>query len=278
MSLRREVSDGDGAGRDSGAAERGNPQHRKSPDVKPTPSKKTGQLPRRIKHREPEAEEPESADRYIITYADLITLLLGLFIILYASSNVDVEKYKKVMQAAGGIFSAGANSGNGNNNTAMPLPAASGDAMVSLRGQITKIIEENNLNSSLQIVENERGFTIRILDDILFKSGSADLTDGSKGILSKLAVVLRSLTNDIRIEGHTDNVPVSGVQFPSNWHLSVARATNTGFYLMNAEKLPPGRVSVAGYAEYQPIATNETNEGRALNRRVDIVILHSMKK
>lgn len=183
-----------------------------------------------------------------------------------------------MVKAAGGIFSAGAGPGAGKNDNILPMPEANGDAMVSLRGQISKIIEENNLSSSLQIVENERGFTIRILDDILFNSGSAELTGGSKGILSKLGVVLRGLSNDIRIEGHTDNVPVSGTLFPSNWHLSVARATNTGFYLMNTEKLPPERVSVAGYAEYQPIATNETIEGRALNRRVDIVILHSMKK
>jgi chemotaxis protein MotB len=89
-----------------------------------------------------------------------------------------------------------------------------------------------------------------------------------------VAAVLRPLPNDIRIEGHTDNVPIAGSGFPSNWHLSVARATNTAFYLMDKEGLPPERVTVVGYAEYHPIASNETPAGRTNNRRVDIVILN----
>ncbi len=150
---------------------------------------------------------------------------------------------------------------------------AQADPLKRLQDHVRKALEDNELNSAVQLVQNERGITIRILDDILFISGKAELTDYSKIILKKLAPALRSLPNDIRIEGHTDNIPIAGNTFPSNWHLSVARATNTGFYLMDKENLPPGRVSVVGFAEYHPIASNDTPEGRANNRRVDIVIL-----
>ncbi len=221
-------------------------------------------------------DEAESSDRYIITYADLITLLLGLFILLYTFSNVDVQKYRRAVQAAGQVF------GNYDSNkiaTRMSAVTATqiipkADPFGNLRTQIHQAIEENKMSHAVELVQNERGFTIRILDDILFISGKAELTEYSKLILQKLAPALRSLPNDIRIEGHTDTVRVSGNQFPSNWHLSVARATNTGYYLMNQQGVPPGRVSVVGYAEYRPISPNRSPEGRSNNRRVDIVILN----
>ena len=193
---------------------------------------------------------------------------------LYAFSNVDLEKYRKVVEAAGHVF--GSSDSSRINISSMAgggaiIPQA--DPLKRLQDHVRKALEDNQLNNAVQLVQNERGITIRILDDILFISGKAELTDYSKIILKKLAPALRSLPNDIRIEGHTDNIPIAGSAFPSNWHLSVARATNTGFYLMDKENLPPGRVSVVGFAEYHPIASNETPEGRANNRRVDIVIL-----
>ncbi len=111
------------------------------------------------------------------------------------------------------------------------------------------------------------------MDDILFPSGSDVLNPGSLQILDRIATILKELPNDIRIEGHTDNVPINTVRFPSNWHLSVARALNTAYYLINTEGLIAEKVSIVGYSEYRPIATNDTPDGRAINRRVDIVII-----
>lgn len=179
------------------------------------------------------------------------------------------------MQAAGRVFGnydsskvslSGVNSGEG------LIPRV--DPIKSTREHIQKALEDNEIKNAVQLIQNERGFTLRILDDILFVSGKAELNEYSRLILKKVASVLRPLPNDIRIEGHTDNIPITGSGFQSNWHLSVARATNTAFYLMEKEGLPPGRVSVVGYAEYHPIASNETPAGRANNRRVDIVILN----
>lgn len=219
------------------------------------------------------------SDRYIITYADLITLLLGLFILLYSSSNVDLQKYRKVIRAAGNYFGAVDTTKifKPGGNTTNPAFATQGndgtDPFQRLQQQLENVVNEEKLNKSIKLVSNERGITIRILDDILFRSGDAALSDYSKIILQKIAGILKSLKNDIRIEGHTDNVPIANGAFPSNWHLSVERATNTGYHLMAKEGLDPGRVSVVGYSEYHPVASNETVDGRANNRRVDIVIL-----
>lgn len=143
-----------------------------------------------------------------------------------------------------------------------------------LKSKLSSVITENNIEGSVKLIENERGITVRILDDILFPSGSAELNDYSKIILKKIAKVIINLPNDIRIEGHTDNIPISSSTYKSNWHLSVARAVNTAYYLMNYENLNPDKVSVVGYSEFKPVDSNDTPEGRANNRRVDIVILN----
>jgi len=200
----------------------------------------------------------------------LITLLLGLFIILYAISNVDVSKYENMMQNIGEYF--------GNQNFAKPEMKSDyldlSDGKETLKTSIQNFIDEFSLSNNIRMMENKRGIVISILDNILFPSGNADLSDASKPILDKMAQLIKALPNDIRVEGHTDNVPIDTEEFPSNWHLSIARATNTAYYLMHYDGLKPERVSVVGFSEYKPIASNNTPQSRALNRRVDIVILN----
>ncbi len=216
--------------------------------------------------------EEADKDRYLITYADLITLLLGLFIILYAISNVDLNKYTKMISAMENVF--------GNKDDVVKINSLSpGDVKVitskidNLKTQLSDLIVKHNYTKSVTLEENERGITIHILENILFPSGKAELNITSKLVLNELAGILRQLPNDIRVEGHTDNIPISSVLYPSNWHLSVARALNTAYYFINDQKLKPEKVTVVGYAEYKPIADNSTAEGRAKNRRVDIVII-----
>jgi len=214
-------------------------------------------------------------DGYIITYADLITLLLGLFIILYAMSNIDKEKYRSTVNALGSVF--GGSKTSTKVITSMPVFSIPKVPQKALMNNLRKVIKENNFDNSVKLIKNTRGITISILDDILFASGMAEVTLKTKNFLSKLGPVLRELPNDIRIEGHTDDVPIVSKIFPSNWHLSVARATNIAYYLMNTEKLSPDKVSIVGYSKYKPVASNKTVEGRKLNRRVDIVILNKIK-
>jgi chemotaxis protein MotB len=149
-----------------------------------------------------------------------------------------------------------------------------GEPVVLLKEKVHNLINKYDLGSSVKLAETERGVVVRIYDDILFNSGSSDLRNYSRIILSNVARVLKELPNDVRIEGHTDNVPIKSSVYLSNWHLSISRATNTAYYLMMNEGLPQERVTIVGYAEYKPVDINSTPEGRANNRRVDIVILN----
>ena len=194
---------------------------------------------------------------------------MGLFIILYAISKIDVNKYQKMIAAMGDVFGKKDKIISVENSS--PKPGVSSEGY--LKGELNKLIDKYHYNNSIRLEENARGVTIHILDDVLFSSGSANLTESSLTVLHRLAAIIKELPNDIRIEGHTDDVPISTSQFPSNWHLSVTRALNTAYYLINNEDLSPEKVSIVGYSEYKPIATNDTPDGRASNRRVDIVII-----
>jgi chemotaxis protein MotB len=194
---------------------------------------------------------------------------LGLFIILYSISNVDVLKFSKMISAMGNVFgSDGKIIGLTQNQNVIDISPIS-----KLKAGLDKVIKDNGYESSIRLEENERGITLHILEDILFASGNAELNPGSNDVLKKIAAIIRELPNDVRVEGHTDNVPIMSAAFPSNWHLSVARALNTAYYLIHDEGLSPEKVSVVGYAEYKPVAENISVTGRGQNRRVDIVII-----
>lgn len=210
----------------------------------------------------------------MITYADLITLLLGLFIILYAISNVDAAKYEKITTAMGSVF------GSEKFRIDLNIPAqlTRGEEVVIqpmdlLRSELNEIININKLDKSVSIEDNQRGVTIRILDDILFVSGDSDLNNRAKEVLKLISGIIKKMPNDIRVEGHTDDVQINTARFPSNWHLSISRALNTAYYLIQTENIDPDKVSVVGYSEYNPIEANSTPEGRAKNRRVDIIVI-----
>lgn len=204
----------------------------------------------------------------------MITLLLGLFIILYAISNVDVKKYEKMMSAVGDFFgSSRVLETDLKNQLIKDASTPAG----TLKDELERLIYENNYSESIKLEENERGITIHIMENILFPSGSAEITEGSMSVLEKIAAIIKPLPNDIRIEGHTDDIPIKSSYYPSNWHLSVARALNTAYYLIQKEELSADKLSIVGYAEYQPMVENVTPESRALNRRVDIVIIKKAK-
>ena len=269
MSSARKTYDGDLSRRYTSIAERRNPINSQSKVNKSSAAKRAAKVNESLSVEDYQFNEGGDKDRYLITYADLITLLLGLFIILYAISNIDSHKYQKVVTAAGDIFGSKSKLIETHINivkTAVPLKE-------DLNTQLTNLINKYHYNNSISLEQNSRGITIHILDDILFGSGSANLAKNSLVVLNHLAELLKELPNDIRIEGHTDNVPINTTAFPSNWHLSVARALNTAYYLIKNEGLNADKVSIVGYSEYKPIASNLTAEGRATNRRVDIIII-----
>ena len=269
MSLRRKTYDGDIFGRGTSITEWRDPFNIEGKNGKPAASKRSTKHVRLLELEDTPFTEDAEKDRYLITYADLITLLLGLFIILYSISNVDVQKFSKMISAMGNFF--------GNDGKIIGLTQNQNVIDVSpisnLKSGLDKVIKDNGYESSIRLEENERGITLHILEDILFASGKSELNDSSGLVLSKIAAIIRELPNDVRVEGHTDNIPIKSVQFPSNWHLSVARALSTAYYLIHNEGLSPEKVSVVGYSEYKPIADNTTLDGRSQNRRVDIVII-----
>ncbi len=212
----------------------------------------------------------ERSDRYLITYADLITLLLGLFIVLYSVSQIDVTKYRQMVGVFENVF-GGKVYGSGTGTSFIPLPADV--AAKDLASLLKEAIGNRTLGNDVTFSQSERGITIHMLERLLFTSGSADLKLSSYTVLDTIASVLHRLPNDFRVEGHTDDVPIATQQFPSNWHLSVSRAVNTAYYLITKHRLNADKIAVVGYAEYKPMVKNDSNENRAKNRRVDIVIL-----
>jgi chemotaxis protein MotB len=236
-------------------------------------------MPRKKKHGH---EEAESSERWLLTYADLITLLLGLFVILYAMSKIDQGKYQQVVvalsQAFGGKTILPASGGI----TPMPAPSSSGgndngdeassdSDQKELSEQINEALEQYIQSSKVNVTEDSGGLTIHLLEMLLFETGKADLRPEAQKALDELSVLIRNLPNEIRVEGHTDNIPIKTSQFPSNWHLSMARSLNTAYYMMQ-RGVNPQKISIGGYSEYKPISPNDTPENRAKNRRVDIVI------
>lgn len=226
-------------------------------------------------HKHHEESEPENSDRWLLTYADLITLLLGLFVILYAMSKIDTKKYAEVVVALGGVFGS-ADAAASMRMRMLDLQEGLPDMMrqrAQVESEIRRALQLDTKNLPITVTQDERGVVVHLQEELLFPSGSADLKGTSLETLDRLAGVLKSLPNDLRVEGHTDNMPINTPQFPSNWHLSVGRALNVGYYLIQKHGMVPDKVSVVGYSEYRPIVPNTTDVDRAKNRRVDIVVV-----
>ena len=223
MSLRGEKYDGDFFGRGSNIAERRDSLDNESKIVRNASAKRSTKQVGPVDPEESPFADSSDKDRYLLTYADLITLLLGLFIILYAISNIDSSKYKSVVAAFDTYF--------GRQAVIQTKPEQKFINTVKdrLSDELNKLIEQYNYSNSIQLEENEKGITIHILEDILFGPGNADINEVSIIVLKRLANVIKDFPNDIRIEGHTDNIPISTQKYPSNWHLSVDRALNTAY-------------------------------------------------
>jgi chemotaxis protein MotB len=225
----------------------------------------------------------ENLERWLITYADLITLLLAFFIMMYVFSKQDMQKYDEVVGRLKTIFTGGAgviNQGKEGAALSFDLPVKTVDGtskeiQKKLEEQIKSLADNESVKKNISIFTDERGVIIRILDKAFFDEGKADLKERAKNALDKIVPVIKNIENNIRIEGHTDNVPISNHEFKSNWELSVRRATEVVRYFIEKHNFSPERVSAVGYAEYKPVASNDTAEDRALNRRIEIIVIKS---
>jgi len=204
--------------------------------------------------------ENQHRERWLISYADLVTLLLALFIVMYAASNK--EQAKIIAQS----FAEQNTGGNG------ILPEY--NAVKSAQTELARKLNQNAiLMQKAKIRQTERGLIISLSEAGFFAPGDSVVSAEADNLIESLAETLRDNQANLRVEGHTDSTPISNVRYPSNWELSTARAASVLMRL--AERgIQPERLSAAGYGGFQPIADNATADGRALNRRVDVVILN----
>lgn len=217
-------------------------------------------------------------ERYLLTYADLITLLLGLFIILYASAQVDTSKYREYAAALNQYFNkeAPTTGGNGvmNGQRGLPqpvLPTTSEKNIDQITQQTEQALQSQITSGGVTLERSVDGLTIRLSERLLFESGKADLQPTSLSALDSITAVLRGIRQQIFVEGYTDSIPIRTFQYESNWHLSTQRALNVAYYCIQ-NGLPQQNVTISGNGDRQPVADNSTPEGRAANRRVSIVI------
>jgi len=279
-------------------------------------------------HKRHENHEEEAGEKWLLPYSDLMTLLLAVFIVLFAVSKIDVKKAEEISKAFQGIFSTQGSAGimPGNNgllpdsganllpggpsydsegNIITPTPAptyAPGETESSLElpGQtpltaedlskyfdpvdlenlqktmaaIETYLNNEDLNNMISVGLDERGLVLSLSGTIMFDSGSADIKPEYGDVMLKLGQMIKELDNNILVEGHTDNVPINNAQFSSNRALSYARAMSVIDLFYNQVGISQDKMSPVAYGEYRPIADNSTPEGRAKNRRVDIIIIN----
>lgn len=226
-------------------------------------------------------EEETVASNWLNTYSDMITLLLCFFVLLFAFSEVDAQKFRSIMSSFRGGTGV-LNSGSSLDMMDFEIEYMDeGDReLEELRELLEEYAGENGLGPEIILNVEERGLVIRFMDKVLFDSGKADLKPEAKEILDTIAEVLnREEFKDklIKVEGHTDTDPiVYSTTFPTNWELSAIRATNVLRYLVEENGIDGNRISSSGYSYHRPIAPNDTPENKQMNRRVDIVILKSI--
>ncbi len=228
--------------------------------------------------RKKQEEAKKGAPEWLATYGDMMTLCLCFFVLLFSFSTIDAQKFKAVaesLQGSLGVFESGPTLSVIPNVNEYPsdIPVDEEIDYNELYQEIKKILDEKGLQNSVTLVLNERGLLIRFLDNVLFPSGSAELKAESKEIIDMLSDVVKKNNNSVRVEGHTDNIPIRTGKFPSNWELSTTRAVNVVKYFIEIKGIAPDKLSAAGYGEYHPIEKNDNAGGREKNRRVDIVIL-----
>jgi len=225
--------------------------------------------------RRKRSDDHENLERWLLTYADLITLLLAFFIVMYSMSQIDAKKFGKMSRALSGALKGGSLAIKRGNN--IGIAHGKGVMEVGHLMSIGRMIEEKinkpGADKPISTEMSERGLVIHIVESALFKQGSATLESKAKAVLEVVSTYLKDIDNHIRVEGHTDNVPINTAKYPSNWELSSTRATEVVRYFIDNKIVSPIEISALGYGEYRPIKPNNSIESRAKNRRVDIVIL-----
>jgi chemotaxis protein MotB len=223
--------------------------------------------------RRKRTHEHANHERWLVSYADFMTLLFALFVVLFASAQQDKRSVRKVSDAVkNGFQELGAFSSSALSipvGKAIPPPSDTS----ALQAKLNRALGKEIAQKSVLLRSTPDGFVISLHELGFFDSGQATLLPGASETIKRIAGILMEYGLDMRVEGHSDNIPIHNATFSSNWDLSVARSTAVAMMLLNDSGFDPKRISIAGYAEFHPAATNDTPEGRRANRRVDLVIV-----
>jgi chemotaxis protein MotB len=241
---------------------------------------------------------PVSHERWLVSYADFVTLLFAFFVVLYSTSRVDNKKVAQVSEAIHGAFQelgAFPGGGHGSASRVEAAPAAAGPPIAvlpqlaavptvgqaggegvdvdQLKRELEQALGDQIKRHEIEMHTTPEGLVVSLREVGFFNSGTADLLEDGQAPLGRIARILNAKGFQIRVEGHTDNVPIHTARFKSNWELSTARATELVALLVEHYGFDPMQVSAAGYSQYRPVASNDAEEGRKINRRVDLVVV-----
>lgn len=236
-------------------------------------------------------EKEPNLERWLVSYADFITLLFAVFVTLYAMSQVDKEKADQVIESLQQAFHVAAFPRAGGAKVIatpspitelyMPTPRSRGaegsqavmEELAALGDQLQAILTDAGLASQASLFTDQRGLVISLNAANIFNPGSAQINPRALPLLNQVALALAPLNNPVRIEGFTDNAAIHSARFPSNWDLSAGRALTILHFLIDQHGIAPVGLSATGFGEQHPVADNATEQGRSRNRRVDLVVL-----
>ncbi len=247
----------------------------------------------RFQNKSKAHEDFDISSTWILTYSDMVTIILIFFIIFFVTSASENSVLYQVKQELGSrvdqlqseklkieddyqsLTEENQMLEEQNINLAQELFQLKNieEDMNTSNEEFIQYLRDNQLINDVYVIQNEDGLLIRFKDSILFGSGQAILTDEGNIILDKIADKIKDIDNKIRVEGFTDNQPINTEKFPSNWELSAARAISVMRYFIEKENIEESRFSFTGWGEYKPIASNDTEEGKSKNRRIEITIL-----
>jgi chemotaxis protein MotB len=215
-------------------------------------------------------------DRWLLSYADFVTLLFALFVTMYAVSTVDADKLAPAASSMRSAFD-GETRHSGSvpvTNIGVIVPQAP-PRLDLVRDELARVLADAIAAGQLELIEDARGLVVSLPERATFAPASTDMTASALELVGRVAIAVQPFDRPLRIEGHTDNVPISTREFRSNWELSTARAATVIRFLIERVAFDPRRLSAAGYGEFHPRVANDSAENRARNRRVDIVILEA---
>lgn len=224
-----------------------------------------------------EHHEEHVDEAWLLPYSDMLTLLLALFIVMFAMGQTDAGKFKQMSQQFNIIFAGGSGVMQQDGNSVISMEVSPGQAEYDKMTEVKKMLEEEitkeGYSDKVKVELNSEGLEISIQDAVLFNTAEAEVKNNLSPLLVQISNLLQGLDNQVKVVGHTDNIPIKNDKFRSNWELSSMRAINVMNFIVSSGKISPDKVSIQAYGEYMPKFENTTDAGRAKNRRVEIIVV-----